>query len=85
MEGPTVADEMEELAMNPTIHHELMKARIADLHRQAAADRMARAATRARGARTQNGSLPAPSRTVTVLARLVIGVRGAGSPQQESQ
>jgi hypothetical protein len=71
--------------MNPTIHHELMKARIADLHRQAARDRMARAATRARRARTPNGSLPAPARTVTVLARVMVAALGARSPQQEPQ
>jgi hypothetical protein len=80
-----LADETEELAMNPIIHQELVKARIADLHRQAARDSMARAATHARRARTQNGSLPAPARTGTLLARLMIAVLGALSPQQESQ
>lgn len=61
-----------------------MKARIADRHRQAARDRMAWAGIRAR-ARTQNGSLPAPADTLTVLVLLVIAVLGARSPQQESQ
>jgi hypothetical protein len=72
-------------AVNPTIHHELMKTRIADLHRHAARDRMARAAARARRARTPNGSLPAPAGTVTVLARVMIAALGARSPQQEPQ
>jgi hypothetical protein len=82
-----LADENQELAMNPIIHQELITARIAELHRQAARGRMARAATQARSARTDNGSAPAPApaRTVTVLARLVITVLGARSPQQESQ
>jgi len=71
--------------MNPAIHHELMKARIADPHRHAAADRLACAGTRARRVRTHNGSPCAPARTVTVLARLVIIALGARSPQQEPQ
>lgn len=69
--------------MNPIIHQKLITARIVELHRQAARGRMARAATQARRARTDNGS--APARTVTVLARLVIAVLGARSPQREPQ
>ena len=34
--------------MNPIIQHDLMQARIADLHRQAQRDALARAASRAR-------------------------------------
>ena len=71
--------------MNPIIHQGLITARIAELHRQAARGRMARAATQARRARTDNGSARAPARTVTVLARLVIAVLGARSPQREPQ
>jgi len=46
---------------------------------------MGRAATRARRARTEHGNPPAPARTGTVLARLMITVLGVRSPQQESQ
>jgi hypothetical protein len=80
-----LADETQELAMNPIIHQELIKAQIADLHRQAARDRMAWAATQAHRARTSNGRSPGPVRTVGVLARLMIAVLGARSPQQESR
>jgi hypothetical protein len=80
-----LADENQELAMNPIIQQELITARIAELHRQAARGRMARAATQARRARTENGSARAPARTVTVLGRFVIAVLGARSPQQEPQ
>lgn len=41
--------------MSPIIQHELMQARIADLHRQAERDRMARAASRASCARREHG------------------------------
>ena len=37
--------------MHPAIHHDLAQARIADLHRQAQRDALARAARRARHAR----------------------------------
>jgi len=39
--------------MNPIIHHDLMQARIADLHRQARRDAQARAASQAHRTRTR--------------------------------
>jgi hypothetical protein len=59
--------------MYPTIHHELMKARAADLHRQAERDRIARAAIQARRAR-HHGKHPAAMMTRT---RLAIGAAAA--------
>ncbi|MDR0346417.1 MAG: hypothetical protein LBI49_25515 [Nocardiopsaceae bacterium] len=56
--------------MHPTIHHELMQARAADLHRRAARARAARAAVRARGRGTRAG--------LTALVRLLLP--GAGDP-----
>jgi hypothetical protein len=38
--------------MNPIIHHDLMQARVADLHRQARRDAQARAACQAHRTRT---------------------------------
>ena len=46
--------------MHPTIHDELAKARAGDLYRRAERDTLARAARRARRARTQQGSHPVP-------------------------
>jgi hypothetical protein len=64
--------------MHPAIHHQLAQARIADLHRQAQHDALARAASRARRARTPQRrpvrGLPA------VMARRVLTVLGSGSP-----
>jgi hypothetical protein len=71
--------------MNPTIHHELMKARIADLHRQAAATAWPGPPPEpaARGRRT--AASPHPLAPSPVLARVMIAALGARSPQQEPQ
>lgn len=50
--------------MNPIIHHDLMQARVADLHRQAQRDAQARSASRGRHTWTPQrrhpiGGLPA--------------------------
>jgi hypothetical protein len=49
--------------MHPTVHQEIMKARVADMHRDAAQDRFARAArrSRAQAAARQRGSTPTRS------------------------
>jgi hypothetical protein len=60
--------------MYPTIHHELMTARAADLHRQAERDRIAQASIQARRAR-HHGRHPAARMTRTSLA---VGAAAAG-------
>jgi hypothetical protein len=64
--------------MHPIIHGELAKARIADLHRQAERDRMARAARFAR--RTHDRHFM-PGHLAAVLACRVLAVVAAHSPR----
>jgi hypothetical protein len=67
--GHSHSDATEETAMSPAFHHDLAKARIADLHHHAAQARMAKAAIRAqRHHRTRS----VPAHTVTALARRVL-------------
>ena len=62
--------------MHPIMHYDLAKARIADLHKQAERDRMARAA---RLARTDGSRLLAPAHHAMALARHALAVlRGRG-------
>jgi hypothetical protein len=49
-DGNTAQNVTEEPAMHPTIHRDLMQARVTDLHRDAERDRLAQAASRARRA-----------------------------------
>jgi hypothetical protein len=63
--------------MHPVIHGELARARIADLHRQAERDGMARAARSARGSH-RHFMLGYPA---AVLARRVLAVMAAHSPR----
>ena len=65
--------------MNPIIHNELMKARVADLHHQAGRDRLARAAATDRRARAEHGWLLVASHAATVLARRIVTIVGARS------
>jgi hypothetical protein len=51
--------------MNPALHYELTQARVADMHRQARHDALAREARRARRAATQ----PAPGLTAVTTRR----------------
>jgi hypothetical protein len=60
--------------MHPIIQHQLMNARIADLHRQADHDRLARAATKARRLRHEEGRRLVGGRPATVLARCLHAV-----------
>jgi hypothetical protein len=62
--------------MHPIIANEVAKARIADWHRQAERDRMARAA---RLARREHDRRFAPGQLATVFARRVLAVLGARS------
>jgi hypothetical protein len=65
--------------MHPTLHHEMATARIADLHHQAARQRAAKAAVRARRAQPHHRTPPAPGLIITSLARRAITLaRGRG-------
>jgi hypothetical protein len=55
--------------MHPSVHHEMATARIADLHHDAAGERLAKAAVRARRA---HRTRPVPGHTVTSLVRRAI-------------
>jgi hypothetical protein len=65
----------QETTMNPIIHHDLMQARVADLHRQARRDAQARAASQARHARTPQPTHRVPGLTA-LMARRVRTVLG---------
>jgi hypothetical protein len=64
--------------MYPTIHYEIAKARVAELHQQAQRDALARVARRARRAERQQ-SRHLASRLPGVAARRVLTVLGARS------
>ena len=68
--------------MHPTIMSEIGKARIADWHRQADRDRIARAARAARG---KHASHLRPGHLATVLARRVRAALGAPSLRPPAQ
>ena len=63
--------------MQPTFHHELATARVADLHSHAARERMAKAARRAQ---KHHRTRSVPARTVTGLARRVLTLASGRSP-----
>jgi hypothetical protein len=67
--------------MHPTIRGQVAKARIADWHRQADRDRMARAT---RLARTTHDRHVMPGHLTTVLARRVLAVLATHSPRAAS-
>ena len=56
--------------MHPTAGRYVMNARVEDMHREAADDRLARAARRARRAYADHGTMGLPGRLVTVVARM---------------
>jgi hypothetical protein len=60
--------------MHPTIHRDLMQARVADLHRDATRDRLARAASRAGHPRRKLGTLSRLSHPATTLARRALAI-----------
>jgi hypothetical protein len=66
--------------MHPLISYELAKARVSDLHRQAQRDALARAAHRARRARTRRPGHPAPGHPSVAVRRLLtaLGARTSG-------
>ena len=64
--------------MHPITHHELNKARIADLHRWAERDRLARASAQARRARREYSNDPA-GHTARVFARRLLIILRARS------
>jgi hypothetical protein len=65
--------------MHPIFHEELNRARIAERHRRAERDRLARASAQARRARRQDGKAP-PTGAAWVVARrllIILSARGA--------
>jgi hypothetical protein len=66
--------------MHCTFQRDLATARIADLHHQAAHERVARAAVRARRAHPGHRTRAAPGRAVTRLARWALTLVGGRSP-----
>ena len=65
--------------MHPIIHNELNQARVADLHRRAERDRLARAFIQARRTRREHGKDPVGGRTAGVFARRLLIILGARS------
>jgi len=62
--------------MNSSFHHEIAKARVADIHQEIQRDAMARAARKGRRARKSQSARPAP-RFPVVAARRVLTMLGA--------
>jgi hypothetical protein len=56
--------------MHPTTGRHVMNARVEDMHREAADDRLARAARRARRAHADHGTMWLPGPLATVVARI---------------
>jgi hypothetical protein len=65
--------------MHPIIHDELKNARVADFHRQAERDRLARAFILARRTRGEHGKDPVGGRSAGVFARRLLIILGARS------
>ncbi len=65
--------------MHPTIQHDIMQARVADLHRQAERDRLAQAVSRGRRTLRERGRRSVPGATATVLARRLLAALGSRS------
>ena len=68
--------------MNSTILHDLAKARISDLHRQAGTDALGLAARRARQAPAKKNTLFKPAHMTAELIRRVLTLLGARRPSQ---
>ena len=66
--------------MHSTVYHEMAAARIADLHHDAARERAAKAAVRARRAQRHHRTRPMPGHSVTSLARRAIALARGRSP-----
>jgi len=65
--------------MYPLSSYELAKAQVADRHRQAQHDTLARAARRARRTRTHRSGHPAPAHSSAAVRRLLAAVGGRTS------
>ena len=63
--------------MNPIIHHDLMQARVADLHRQAHRDAQARAARQACRTRTPQRTYRVRGLTALMARRVRTALGGA--------
>jgi hypothetical protein len=68
--------------MHPTILHDLAKAHISDLHRQAGTDALSVAARRARQAPATKNTPFMPAHTTAELIRRVLTLLGARRPSQ---
>ena len=68
--------------MNSTILHDLAKAHISDLHRQAGTDALSLAARRARQAPATKSTPFMPAHTTAELIRRVLTLLGARRPSQ---
>jgi hypothetical protein len=68
--------------MNSTILHDLAKAHISDLHRQAETDALSLAARRARQAPATKNTSFKPAHTTAELIRRVLTLLGARRPSQ---
>jgi hypothetical protein len=65
--------------MHPMIQRDLIQARVADLHREAARLRLAAQGRQRRRPRTGHGSHPAPGHRATILVRRALAALGARS------
>jgi hypothetical protein len=65
--------------MHPIIHGELKNARVADFHRRAERDRLARAFIQARRTRREHGKDPVGGPSAGVFARRLLIILGARS------
>jgi hypothetical protein len=63
--------------MHPTIHQDLMQARVTDLHRQAHRDAQARAASQARRARAPQRRHQVRELSAVMARRVLIALSGA--------
>ena len=68
--------------MPAIIAHDLVKAHISDLHRQAGRDALSRAGRRARRARARQGTPFMLARRIVSLIRRVLTLLGARKPSQ---
>jgi hypothetical protein len=76
---------MEEAAMHPTIHRDLMQAPVTDLHRDAKRDQLAQAASRARRARRKHGRHSGLSHPATMLMRRALAILAPRSLRHPAQ
>jgi hypothetical protein len=77
--GKAAQNVTEVTAMHPLTQYDLIKAQVADLHRQAERDGLGHAGRRARRARRERGRHPVLSHPATTLVRRALAAVGARS------